>query len=423
MKSRPFVIPCFVVFAYCFSLPAQTYKPQRLVFTGAPAYSSADLTTVAGIAAGKPLTSADIDHAMQRLSDTGLFADMRYTVNDQALTLALVPQADSKMLRAVFSNFVVFDSLQLERLVHARVPLFAGKIPNEGTLQQMVQDALAAILLDKSITGKVDSIAASDRINGPVNVMVFSISEPAVQIRELRVDAVSAISQAKIAEVCRSYAATDYDRFSDSSIRRRLEDAFGDLGFLDIVIDQTTHSAPVVEPSRILVDVSTTAHEGAQYRIASIDWPVSNIVPIAIFQKSAVLKPGEPAARVLLLQTTQKIGSEFERRGYFDEKTSVADRKDATAHIISYSFSVEPGVPYHLKNINFPNLTEQQQKDFDKNWKLSPGSQFDGDYAAIFFQQIGSIPSFRGYSAKYKLIADRSDHTVQLTASLAKGGK
>ncbi|WP_221312704.1 POTRA domain-containing protein [Granulicella aggregans] len=109
------VFPVLLLLLSALHLMAATYAPSKLVFTGADQYKAADLTTVTGLTPGKQVTTEEIDAAMQKLVDTGLFSDMRYTVNGQALTFMLTPVAADQLLTARYKNFVWGPTASLRR--------------------------------------------------------------------------------------------------------------------------------------------------------------------------------------------------------------------------------------------------------------------------------------------------------------------
>ncbi len=413
-RYRAFSLFCALILSTSLELIAQTYTPHSIVFTGTTTDQSG-LIKLAAIIPGKPVAFADIDAAMQRIIDTGLFAEIRYKIDDRALNFIVTPQSASAMLPAVYGNFVFWKPDELDPLVHARLPLFDGKVPTNGNLQQSVQDALTAILLDRGIKANVSSILTQEK------TVDFFIEQPPVQIRQVHVDSVSAIAAHRVTEILQTFASTDFDRRSDEAIRKRLEDTYLDLGYLDIAIDLPHYDNPVADTSHIFVDFYTTAHEGGQYRISKLEWPASSIVSKSDFEKAAQLKTGELASRILLLSTNAHIQSEFAHHGYLDSRISVQDHKDVANRTVDYAFTIEPGDIYHLKSVRTENFTDQEQKDFDKNWKLSPGSVYDGDYAQnLIFRS--SIASFRGLSPTFRLIPNRNEHTVELVITSAPRG-
>jgi outer membrane protein assembly factor BamA len=394
------------------SLVAQTYTPHSIVFTGTT-LDQVTLTKLAAVTPGKPIIKAQIDAAMQAIVDTGLFADIRYTVDDRALNFIVTPQLTSAMLPAIYGNFVFWKPDELASLVHSRLPLFTGQVPTNGNLQQSIQDALATILLDNGIKANVNSILTQEK------TVDFFIAQPSVQIRQVHIDSVSPIPGPRITEVLQSFAGTDFDRLSADAIHQRLVDTYHDLGFLDATIDLPHYDKPVAEPSHILVDFSTSVREGGQYHVSKLEWPDSSIVQKSDFEKAAQFRKGDVAARILLLATNAHVEAEFTRLGYLDAHVSVQARTDDSNHTVEYAFAVDPGEIYHLKSVKTANFTDQQQKDFDKNWKLPSGSVYDSSYASTFFQSRMS-GSFQGFSPSIRATTNRNDHTVDLVITSVK---
>ena len=267
---------------------AQSFSPPKIVFVGAPDLQPADLIALTGLTPGKPLTEPDIDKAMQQLVDTGLFADIHYTVDGRALTFKLTPQPAANMVPVVYGNFVLWKPEELAPLLHAKVPLFTGSVPTSGNFQQTIADALTAILEDRGIKGHVEGLLTGSK------AVVYSITDPVVQIHQVRVDSVSTVAAPKISAMLQSFAATEYDRHSAAAIQQRLQETYLDLAFLDVTIDPPVRSQPTVTPNAILVDYTTAAHEGAQYHISKFDWPASPIVPRPDFERDIPLRAGDP---------------------------------------------------------------------------------------------------------------------------------
>jgi outer membrane protein insertion porin family len=421
-RTLTFLAPVLTIAA---SLSAQTqvWTPTQILYKGAPQYKPADLNAVLALKLDGQLGTADVDPALQRLADTGLFADIRYTIDNRAIVFTLTPQPDSAMLPAIYSNFVLFQSGELTPLIHAHVPLFNGKIPAAGSLQQSVQDALAAILRDKGFANAtVDSVTATDPDTHHIDGVEYSITNPPVQIRSLQVEDVSPAAQAKVAEIQKAIAGSDYEYGSENAVQKRLEDAYKDLAYLDIAIGPPTHSAPTVTADRILVDLATVAHEGSQYRLAKLELPATSIVSAADLEKAATLKPGDLATRIGLLSTASRVDRQFTRHGYMDAKFSATTTKDSAAHTVVYTLSVVPGEQFHLASVKALNLTPQQQKEFDSAFKLKPGDPYDEGYVETFLKQNKDLKSLTGYSGTYKQAAHLDTHEVDLTLTFVKGG-
>ena len=64
---------------------AQTRVLREITFTGAPAYSQAELLAFIGLKRGGSATQQQIEDAAQRLGDTGLFEEVTFSGNDQGI--------------------------------------------------------------------------------------------------------------------------------------------------------------------------------------------------------------------------------------------------------------------------------------------------------------------------------------------------
>jgi len=403
-------------------LVAQNYSPQKLLFTGADGYKTADLVALTGLTPGKPVTAAEIDVAMQHLVDTGLFSEMRYTVDGTALTFALTPVAADQLMPARYTNFVWWKPEEITPLVHARIPLFTGSVPVTGTMKEQVQAALAALVLEKGVQANVASLAYS-RLGGPISGLSFFISQPTVEICEVRVDAVSPDAESKVSLIKRRFTGQEYDAFETGpAIATNLRDAYLDLGYLDIAVDPLAHGAPQISAMAITIDISTAVHEGSVYHVSQMVWPDSPIVPKSAMADAAELNRGDPASRIMLLSTISKVGDRYAAVGYLDAKISAEQNKDDAHHEIAYNFSVIPGEQYRVGSVKAENFNAEQQAELNRDWKLAPGEIFNQEVALSPLKKMASSKAFQGFTPKINRVADPKTHLVAITVSLVRAG-
>ena len=132
---------------------AQTYTPKTIRIEGATGMDTDQLLGIANLKPGT-LSKEQIEAALQRLGDTGMFTDLSYTVSSEALVFKVTAPATSRSLPVRYANFVWWRPEELEKLVEARVPIFQGKLPFSGTLTEQVEAALTALLGEKGIDAK-----------------------------------------------------------------------------------------------------------------------------------------------------------------------------------------------------------------------------------------------------------------------------
>ncbi len=68
-------------------MPAQTRILRQISFTGAPAYSQAELLAFTGLKPGSSATQQQVEDAAQRLGDTGLFEEVNFSGDDRGRRL------------------------------------------------------------------------------------------------------------------------------------------------------------------------------------------------------------------------------------------------------------------------------------------------------------------------------------------------
>ncbi|MCL2661606.1 MAG: hypothetical protein FWD64_13955, partial [Acidobacteriaceae bacterium] len=133
-------------------LPAQAIMlPAKIIFSGASVYTESELLAFTGLKPGTDSTVAAVQAAAQKLSDTGLFADVHFQSEPRGLVFALKLMPETNLLPARFSNLVWWSNEELAKALETRVPLYRGLVPISGNMQDAVIAALTAMLAEKNI--------------------------------------------------------------------------------------------------------------------------------------------------------------------------------------------------------------------------------------------------------------------------------
>jgi outer membrane protein assembly factor BamA len=394
------------------TLHAQSYSPKVIRFEGAKAYAPADLLATAGLKQGATISVKEIEAAMQRLADTGLFSDTRYAVNPQALTLTLTPIDAKQSLPVRYANFVWWGPDELTPLVHARVPLFNGAVPLNGGLIDSVKQALVALLAEKGITGSVDSMSSS--VGGAT--IALTVSSPEIKVGEIRLDGASAAGGAEVAKVRAKLSGEDFDEVSTrAALINETVQIYRDDGYLDIAIDPGQHSAPRADgPSRFLIDLTATIHGDELYHVASAD--VHAVAPVSSgdLQKLLQIKAGDVASVYELRTAESRLTGAYRTHGYLDADVHVDEVKDSAAHRIGYTLTPVPGDLYHVASVKTSGFTPDQQAEFERSFRVEPNAIFDSKFG----MQIGMLNqqrAFAGTRIQPRMTQDRNQHTVVVT--------
>lgn len=396
--------------------------PANIIFAGAPAYPAAELLAFTGLKPGASIPQADLQQAAQNLSDTGLFADIRFFSTPAGLTFNLTPMQAEFVLPARFSNLLFWTQPELLTQLQTRVPLFHGLVPVKGNLQDKIIAALQSLLAEKGIAN-AQVIAIPNNDPGIAATIAFAISTPDVLVHTVTLQQATPDAAAKMSIPLENLAGKPYEEGqTQRAIADTLSGAFRNLGFLDATVSNLEHATPQITPQAINVDFTATISQGELYHLASITWPGSPILTTGDFDKRATIHSGDVASLVSIRSTLRLIAVAYYRKGYQDAKISAPETRDPTNHTVSYTASVTPGEQYRVHAIKTTGLSPEQQKDFDATWKMVPGEFYDVDYSNQFLLARNLPKSLLGYSGKWKAISDPNTHLVDLNIAFTKGG-
>ena len=402
------------VLLVCGMALGQSYPIKTIVFEGAPQYTPADLLTMSGLKATGTMTKAEMEDGVNKLDASGLFSDVHYQTAGPVLHIVLVPMAGAGVGRTVnYVNFVMFTPEELDAKVRARVPLYRGTIPVNGSMQEDVARALEAVLAERGIAGsKVMSIAA---MGG--GVLNYSIEQPAVVVKavELGVDLGTV---PELAAVQARYVGQEYrEGQTGAALVLNLTDAYHDLGYVDFSMGPVTHGPPALGSDRIGVTLVGTAKPGPLYHVSRVDLPVGVAgVSVGDLERRVDLKAGGVASRIEVLSAQARINAAFEARGYLDAKTVVTPSKDAAAHTMAYAFATEPGAVYHLAGFSSGGLPPDQFQVLQKGFPIARGEVFEPGKVMQFSLSGAAKTMCGGKPVKLPYKADKASHTVDVTA-------
>jgi len=397
---------------------AQTYTPKTIRIEGATGMDTDQLLGIANLKPGT-LSKEQIEGALQRLGDTGMFTDLSYTVSSEALVFKVTAPATSRSLPVRYANFVWWRPEELEKLVEARVPIFQGKLPFSGTLTEQVEAALTALLGEKGIDAKVEAVQSTDVAGGPVTGVALTITRPEILVGQTHVEGASPAFTAKLDVMGRSIAGQDFGIEETSrTIRQRLSDIYEDAGYLDVANDPPSFAPPRKDMDRFLIDATVVVHPGEMYRITQIDLPAVPPVSAAELAKAAGIKTGDPAGAAALRLAKGELAKAYQDRGYLDAFATEETNKDSAAHTVVYSFHFTPGEVYHLAGVDATALPPDVQKTFANDPELRPGVVASAEMKQEVFQILHEKNLLQ--SVKVQMDTDSAQRTLKVVLGVKR---
>lgn len=402
----------------------QTYKPKTIVFQSTDAskhIDSAELLRISGLQEGAPVSKSDIEAALQKLGDTGIFSNLSYTVSDAALTIRLTPAGGGQALPVRFANFVWWQPDELLKILEARIPLFTGTLPLQGNQTGEVEDALVALLAEKGIPDARITAMPSNKggADGAIDGVILSITSPEIVVGQTQFSGSIPSVDAQLSTINREIIDRDFDREDyTNTIHSSLQEIFEDAGYLDVSNDPPVFSPPRKDLGRYAVDAQVTIHPGALYRVGAINIHPESPVSEADLRTALPLKSGDPASASDLRLAAAVLARVYGDHAFLDAKTSADMNRIPSNHTANYSFTFSPGTQYRLAGVDTSALPLELQHEFAANWHVAPGALMDKSLQTTLRQTAQQLHTRSGIFLSGK--RDPHTHTVVMALQLRK---
>ena len=400
---------------------APIYKLQTVRFVGSSRYTPDQLLAASGLRVGAETPSTSFQEAATRLSQSGAFTEVKYRFNGAEAQYDVTDNPN--LVPCTFENLVWISDQDLLSALQNRVPLFTGQVPLNGDLAANVGKGIETILKEKGVTASISVLPASS-LNGPIKSVSFSATTPRVEIAEIEFTGASPNQLPALKEATASLVGTDYlQTMLQDFATNRLRPIYLNQGYLHVEFAKAIAVPLSTSADSARVKITVPIQEGPIYRLAKLNWPGSDILPATAAAKLYLLKPGDVLNQDLLKKSLSNLGSAYLRQGYLKPNIKGTPTFDEAVHSVAYDIEVAPGELYHLRKVEFKNISESQLQKVQDVWKLKPGDVYDPTYAPSFLvKNRDSLRVLDGWSAVWTQTIDDDKKVVDLVMTFRPGG-
>jgi outer membrane protein assembly factor BamA len=406
---------------------AQKYLPKTIQFKGAPEYSDQELLAASGLKKGTVLDFAEMKDHSKKLMDTGIFDALGFKFDgvDLVYTLAL----SSNLYLVHLENLPLGPRTEVDAALHDRFPLYHGKVPAEGGLEEQVRHALEEMLAAKDIKANVLAAPYTDPKSNTVTAISYSITTPPVRVGEIHLEGVSPEMQANVQAVEDSVRQTNYD--SDNSaanIEHTFAELYTDEGYAAVKVHAVRSGNPVMAGEAIDVPFTVTIEQGQLYKLGAIHLPSGELLTLAEINKAAgvvsnSIEKQSVSEGVALRTALLYITGQYKSKGYMDCVVTPHPQYDDANGIVNYTIEVQPGQVYTMGKLTIQDSAEDLRAAMLAAWKLPTGAVFNANAIQAYYSSQGNTPlgrTFASANCKYQLAVNEETHTVDVTLRVEK---
>jgi outer membrane protein insertion porin family len=393
-----------------------SYKLLSIHVKGLQRLTEQEVVSASGLRFGQFAGEEDFKQAAKKLGETGLFSELNYSYqySSEGCNLELQVAENDHLVPILFDNFVWFSDEELLHMLHDRVPLFGGRVPEGGHLTDQIADALGAILEERKIAGRVEYMA-SGPLNGAIESYDYKLSMHAIVVRNIDFPGAAEQEAPLLQAAAKPLSGQDYLR-----TKMRVQEKFNFLpvynahGYLKAQFSEV--QAKVVEDGpQTLVDVSFPVNPGLKYKLTEIKFAGNNVFPSGTLRDLVHLKTGEPANSVELADDLQQIHKLYGTKGYLFAHVDAVPAMDDAAATVAYQLNVSEDDMYRMGELSIDGLPPENANKMLAQWQMKKGDAYDSSYPQRFFSIMYRDFGLRGsYAVVPKEAIDRQQKVVNM---------
>lgn len=393
-----------------------SYKLLSIHVKGLHYYTENQVIAASGLKLGESAGDAEFQQAAQKLGETGVFSELSYNYKYSSAGCDLLLQVteNDKLLPVIFDNFVWFSDDELQKLLKARLPLFAGRVPASGNLTDQVAQALTSILSDRKIEGEVEYLPFAAE-NGPVQAYAYKVNFHSIVVRNVDFPGASPDQLPLLQAAAKSFSGEDYLRTRlQAQERLDLLPVYQARGYLKAhFLDAQPRI--IQDGAQTSVDVSLPVTPGVQYKLTDLDITGNKAFPTDKLRQLIQLKAGEPANSVELASDLEQVHKLYGTKGYLFARVDAVPAMDDSNATVSYKLNVIEDDMYRMGDLSIEGLPEENATRMTAQWQMKKGDPFDDSYPQRFFSILyRDFGLRRSYNIAQKRAINRQDKTVSV---------
>ncbi len=398
---------------------AQQFTPKAIQFSGVPEYNSSELLAVAQLTPGTQIDAADLDKHAKLLMETGNFGSYAYSFDGENLIFTLTPSPNLYPVR--FANLPFTLTPQVMANIHARAPLFHGKVPAQGgTLDSLI----AALEAEFATHGTQATVAASAYFDPKLNTvtaMQLTVTAPQVLVSAVNVHGVSPQLDADLKKIYTPLTGSAYKTDETTGVLQdQLEDFYFDHGYATAKISVAKSDEPVYSADKVEVPLNVIVQEGRVYKVGLIK--LNSRIYIQQRKIDTALHPheGDPITGAGVRSLMDLIDTIYESKGYMECKVTRKVNPDERSATADYTIDVAPGPQFTMGDLTFEGFPDDLAQSLKGAWKTPRGAPVDFPYVRSYVLSYAE----RDQAAAAKLSAaklsyfyniDPKTHVVNIT--------
>jgi outer membrane protein insertion porin family len=398
------------------------YKITRIGITGNSRYPTEQILPLLGLRVGEPAADGDFQIAVQKLGETGLFTDVSFTYSysPAGTEVDFQVKENDKLLPVRFENLVWFSDQEWIDKLRSVVPLFQGELPDQGTLTDIVADALQTMVAERGNTVARVEVRRPGDEESNISDIVFSVTGLPIRIQSFDFPGAADAERAQLAAAAKRLVGEEYGRsVLDVLARLDLTPVYQREGKLRAHFAEAQAKLLSDAPQAVEVQAVLSVEEGATYKLGKFAWSGNKLFAAAKLDPALHVKAGAAVNAVELTNDLTKVVGMYRMAGYMRaEVVPQATLNDADA-TVDYQIEIKEGAQYKMGELDISGLNDKGKGRVLQAWNLREGDPYNPAYTHNFVKQPEAAPLEGNWKIDIAEAVNDSDKTVDVTLTYA----
>lgn len=341
--------------------------------------SEAQVVALTGLVVGSQVGRADLQTAADKLVQSGLFAKVSYSFQTRTGVFATYHVEESPRIPAYFDNIPWFADSELADAIRKRLPFFDGTLPEAGTTVDQAAEAVKELIASHGLSVSLEHLVIANPL-GEGNVQQFRIEGAALRIEKLEFSDASLLASKAVQQHLSEIVGKPYSRMTvDLFLTEAIRPIYLQQGYLNAKLGppeiRLTGNPSQKLPEQIPVFVPISP--GSVYHWKEAHWTGNAAVSEFTLNGLLGLKAGDVANGMQIEAGWDRIREELAHHGFLEAKLDATASYDESAHMVSYSVSIQEGQQYRFGKMVITGLSPAGERKLHTAWPIAAGELFD----------------------------------------------
>jgi outer membrane protein insertion porin family len=341
--------------------------------------SEAQVVALTGLVVGSQVRRADLQTAADRLVQSGLFAKVSYSFQTRTGVFATYHVEESPRIPAYFDNIPWFADSELADAIRKRLSFFDGTLPEAGATVDQAAEAVKELISSHGLSVSLEHLVIANPL-GEGNVQQFRIEGAALRIEKLEFSDPALLASKAVQQHLSEIVGKPFSRMTiDLFLTEAIRPIYLQQGYLHAKLGppeiRLTGNPSQKLPEQIPVFVPISS--GAVYHWREARWTGNAAVSEFTLNGLLGLKAGDVANGMQIEAGWDRIREEFAHHGFLEAKLDPTASYDESAHIVSYSVSIQEGQQYRFGKMVITGLSPAGERKLHTAWPIAAGELFD----------------------------------------------